>query len=77
MEASLDAVGASGEGAKAGLDAASAAAASASGRVQPAVEELARLGSAAAEGALLLDGLRDIIASVESFIPKGRNGGVP
>jgi methyl-accepting chemotaxis protein len=75
ISTSLDGVAASGEGAKAGLDAASAAASNASGRVQPAAEELARLGAAASEGAVLLDGLRDIIASVEEFLPRGRNGG--
>jgi hypothetical protein len=75
MSVSLDAVGEGGQRARASLDEASTAAEEASGRMKPAAEELARLGSAASEGALLLDGLRDIIASVEQFIPRGRNGG--
>jgi hypothetical protein len=75
MSVSLEAVGEGGDKAKKSLDAAGDAATAASGQLKPAAEELARLGSAASEGALLLDGLRDIIASVEQFIPRGRNGG--
>jgi hypothetical protein len=75
MSVSLDAVGEGGDRAKASLDAAGDAASAASGQLKPAADELARLGSAANEGALLLNGLRDIIASVEQFIPRGRNGG--
>jgi hypothetical protein len=74
MTVSFEALGAGGVKAKSGLDAASDAASAVTNQFKPAANELARLGSAAAEGSVLLDGLKDIIASVEQFIPAGRNG---
>lgn len=75
LSVSLTAVGEGAESAKAGLEAAGQAAKSSSERMQPAADELSKLGARAAEGSVLLDGLRDIIASVEQFVPRGRNGG--
>ncbi len=77
LSVSLNAVGAGADKAKAGLEAAGESASATSNQIKPAADELSKLGAAAAEGSVLLDGLRDIIASVEQFIPRGRNGGSP
>ena len=71
----FDAAGQGGERVRAGLDAAGEAADAATAKFKPAAAELARLGAAADEGATLVHGLRDIIAAVEEFIPRGRSGG--
>jgi methyl-accepting chemotaxis protein len=77
LSTSLSAVGEGGEKAKAALEAAGEAAKASGDKIKPTAEELAKLGASAAEGSVLLDGLRDIIASVEQFVPRGRNGGPP
>lgn len=74
MAIALEAVGKGGERARSGLDAVSDSAASVAGRFKPTAQELAKLGASAKEGALLLDGLREIISAVEQFVPRGRTG---
>lgn len=75
LTASLEGVSEGGEKAKAAFESAGEAAKTSSDKIKPTAEELAKLGAAANEGSILLDGLRDIIASVEQFVPRGRNGG--
>ena len=64
----------SGARAKASLLEIGEAATVAAEQIAPAADQLGRLGSTADEGATLVNGLRDLIAAVEQFIPSGRSG---